>query len=42
MLLKVNLANILTVGLIGAIWYALFRVGEKYFFGAASPPAAGG
>ncbi len=40
MLLKVNLANILTIGIIGAIWYALFRISEKYLFGSA--PIAGG
>ena len=39
MLLKVNVANILTIGLIGALWYALFRVGESYFMGARGSAA---
>lgn len=33
MLLKVNLANILTIGLIGAIWYLAFRVGDMLIAG---------
>ncbi len=33
MLLKVNLANIITIGLIAAIWYGAFRVGDALITG---------
>ncbi len=33
MLLKVNLANIITIGLIAAIWYVAFRFGDSLLTG---------
>ena len=42
MLLKVNLANIITIGLIGAIWYGIFRVGETYLMGMGGSTSSSG
>ncbi len=42
MILKVNLANIVTIGLIGALWYFAFRVGDMLLVGNSVAASANG